>query len=405
MNTIFERPTLNRPTPQQNLAVVDRWIADTVDKLNYLFGADTNEIEGQIPTALADLTDDPTHRLVTDMEKSSWNSKADRTKAYLTNDNASTDVDDADCFPFYDTSASVKKKSTWSNIKSVLKTYFDTLYAAITHTHTKSEITDFPTLATVATSGSYNDLSNKPTIPAAQVNSDWNASSGVAQILNKPTIPAEQIQSDWNQTTTTAKDYIKNKPTIPAEQIQSDWSQTTTTEKDYIKNKPTVTNVTQTASSGNANYEVLFSVTADNTTRTESVRKASNLTFNPSTGNLKATQLNGVTIGNSPKFTDTVNNGFTVAQVKSGTYATFNHLDTKDITFDLTTVSSDIRNAYRPMFLVYGGQSKSGYLLPYKVSVSLSADATSGTLSVKNMHSTNDYTSVQFYAYVIYRHL
>ena len=27
------------------------------------------------------------------------------------------------------------------------------------------------------------------TIPAAQVNSDWNASSGVAEILNKPTIP------------------------------------------------------------------------------------------------------------------------------------------------------------------------------------------------------------------------
>jgi hypothetical protein len=46
-----------------------------------------------------------------------------------------------------------------------------------------------PTLATVATSGSYNDLSNKPTIPAAQVNADWNATSGVARILNKPTIP------------------------------------------------------------------------------------------------------------------------------------------------------------------------------------------------------------------------
>ena len=44
-------------------------------------------------------------------------------------------------------------------------------------------------LAPVATSGSYNDLENKPTIPAAQVNSDWNADSGVAQILNKPTIP------------------------------------------------------------------------------------------------------------------------------------------------------------------------------------------------------------------------
>ena len=41
-------------------------------------------------------------------------------------------------------------------------------------------------LATVATSGDYDDLTNKPTIPAAQVNSDWNAVSGVAEILNKP---------------------------------------------------------------------------------------------------------------------------------------------------------------------------------------------------------------------------
>ena len=32
-------------------------------------------------------------------------------------------------------------------------------------------------------------IQNKPTIPAAQVNADWNASSGVAEILHKPTIP------------------------------------------------------------------------------------------------------------------------------------------------------------------------------------------------------------------------
>ena len=47
----------------------------------------------------------------------------------------------------------------------------------------KANISD---LAAVATSGSYTDLINKPTIPAAQVNSDWNANSGVAKILNKP---------------------------------------------------------------------------------------------------------------------------------------------------------------------------------------------------------------------------
>ena len=29
-----------------------------------------------------------------------------------------------------------------------------------------------------------------PTIPAAQVNTDWNATSGITQILNKPTLAA-----------------------------------------------------------------------------------------------------------------------------------------------------------------------------------------------------------------------
>jgi hypothetical protein len=48
------------------------------------------------------------------------------------------------------------------------------------------------------------------------VNADWNATSGDAEILNKPSIPAAQIQSDWTQANTNALDYIKNKPTIPS---------------------------------------------------------------------------------------------------------------------------------------------------------------------------------------------
>ena len=56
---------------------------------------------------------------------------------------------------------------------------------------------------------------------------------------------------------------------------------------------PTDTNnaVTQTATNTNATYEVLFSGTADNTTRTEGARKYSNLTFNPSTGTLTTTKV------------------------------------------------------------------------------------------------------------------
>lgn len=42
--------------------------------------------------------------------------------------------------------------------------------------------------ATVATTGSYSDLTDKPSVPTAQVNSDWNATSGVSQVLNKPTL-------------------------------------------------------------------------------------------------------------------------------------------------------------------------------------------------------------------------
>ena len=64
-------------------------------------------------------------------------------------------------------------------------------------------------LATVATSGSYNDLSNKPTIPAAQVNSDWSANSGVAQILNKPTLATVATSGSYNDLT--------DKPTITDE--------------------------------------------------------------------------------------------------------------------------------------------------------------------------------------------
>ena len=104
-------------------------------------------------------------------------------------------------------------------------------------------------LATVATTGAYSDLTGTPTIPTAtsdltndsgfitlsdvpaQVNADWNAVSGAAEILNKPTIPdatsdltndsgfitlsdvPAQVNSDWNAVSGVAE--ILNKPSIP----------------------------------------------------------------------------------------------------------------------------------------------------------------------------------------------
>ena len=61
-------------------------------------------------------------------------------------------------------------------------------------------------------------------------------------------------------------------------------------------NPNTDQNVAQTATNTNANYEVLFSGTADNTTRTEGARKYSNLLFNPSTGTLTTTKVSSTEI-------------------------------------------------------------------------------------------------------------
>lgn len=55
-------------------------------------------------------------------------------------------------------------------------------------------------LAAVATSGDYDDLTNKPSIPAPQVNADWDATSGVGEILNKPTIPSVDQTYDGSST-------------------------------------------------------------------------------------------------------------------------------------------------------------------------------------------------------------
>ncbi|WP_175950390.1 hypothetical protein [Burkholderia sp. BCC0405] len=98
-----------------------------------------------------------------------------------------------------------------------------------------AQILNRPTLAAVATSGSYTDLSNPPAIPPAQVNADWNAASGVAQILNKPAIPAPQVSADWNAASGVAQ--ILNKPTIPGAQVNADWNATSGLAQ--ILNKPT----------------------------------------------------------------------------------------------------------------------------------------------------------------------
>lgn len=120
-----------------NGTTIDVPVADLVSGLQ-------SEITAQDPLS-ADLVDDTntTHKFVSAAEKNTWNSKQDAINDLATIRNGAA--------------------------------------AGATAVQPND-------LATVATTGQYSDLIGQPTIPAAQVNSDWNANSGVAQILNKPTL-------------------------------------------------------------------------------------------------------------------------------------------------------------------------------------------------------------------------
>ena len=125
------------------------------------------------------------------------------------------------------------------------------------------EILNKPNLATVATTGAYSDLSGKPSIPTAtsdlqndsgfitlsdvpaQVNADWNASSGAAQILNKPTIPAAQVNSDWNAASGVSQ--ILNKPNLATVATTGAYAD--------LSGKPTIPTVDQTYNAASTNAQ------------------------------------------------------------------------------------------------------------------------------------------------------
>jgi hypothetical protein len=108
-----------------------------------------------------------------------------------------------------------------------------------------------PTLAAVATSGDYNDLSNTPSF--IQQQADWNQSnsSAVDYIKNKPTIPdaVSGTNDGTNWTTLTIGSTTKAIPSGGGvAQVQSDWSQSDNTQVDFIKNKPSLATVATSGS-------------------------------------------------------------------------------------------------------------------------------------------------------------
>jgi len=97
---------------------------------------------------------------------------------------------------------------TWSAIADKPLTF-----TATSHQHPSSDVTG---LAAVATSGKYSDLVGAPTIPSAQVSSDWSAATGVAAILNKPNLAKVATSGDYND--------LINKPAAAQRVSKSAWA-------------------------------------------------------------------------------------------------------------------------------------------------------------------------------------
>lgn len=116
-----------------------------VDLSNYYT---KSEVDALIPDELADLADDSTHRLVTDTEKSTWSAK----------------VSDNPTFSEASTRANIASGESFATILGKIKKFF----------------TD---LKTVAFTGSYSDLSNQPTIPAAVYMGQIGAGNSIRNVL------------------------------------------------------------------------------------------------------------------------------------------------------------------------------------------------------------------------------
>ena len=118
-------------------------------------------------------------------------------------------------------------------------------------------------LSNVATTGEYSDLLNKPTIPAAQVQSDWNATTGMGVILNKPTLANIATSGDYAdltntpafKTVATSGDYadLTNRPSLKTVATSGDYNDLT--------NKPTIPS-TVAELSDSTNYLNIYDTTS-----------------------------------------------------------------------------------------------------------------------------------------------
>ena len=249
------------------------WAQTNSTKADYIKNKPTilteEQIRDLIPDALADLSSDPDYRTVTDAEKETWNAKSDFSGSY--NDLADVPSTFAPSTHNH-TLVEVSDTSSYVRMTHTERTKLSGIDAGAnkyTHpsTHAASMITG---LADVATSGSYNDLSDKPTIPsisglatetyvdnkvaslvdsspetlntlnelAAALGDNPNFATTVADEIGKKVDKVDGKGLSTNDYTTGEKNKLAGIAAGAEVNVQADWDQTDNTKNDYIKNKP-----------------------------------------------------------------------------------------------------------------------------------------------------------------------
>ena len=113
-------------------------------------------------------------------------------------------------------------QSNWSETNTASDAFIQNKPTDLTNLsiHDVTELNDVTSAGSgaIITTAERNKLTGIEANAEVNVNADWNATSGDAQILNKPTLaPSDaeaNVQANWNETDNTSDAFIQNKPSV-----------------------------------------------------------------------------------------------------------------------------------------------------------------------------------------------
>lgn len=200
------------------------------EKIMYLTSAEYNALLHKDPTVLYCITDGtptPTPEAV----QADWTENDHTSLAYIKNKPVLSEV------------ATTGSYNDLTN-KPSIPTKVSELNNDLGFTNNYNDLTNKPSLAPVATTGSYNDLTDKPSIPTkvSELDNDLGFTNDYNELINKPNLAPVATTGSYNN--------LSDKPSIPTKVSELTNDLGFTNDYNQLINKP---NLAQVATSGSYN--------------------------------------------------------------------------------------------------------------------------------------------------------